>query len=304
MIVVIGEALVDIIVDADGNIGSVVGGGPFNAARTIARLEQPVMFMGPYSKDPFGRRIAEALTSDNVVMAFPDAVDAPSTIALAQLDEGGAATYRFLFDGSSATLVTPEQALAALPNDLTAIHAGTLGLVFEPLASASVALVQHAPENVIVFIDPNCRPSTVKDIDVYKHTLEQVLPRADVIKVSGDDIEFLAPTATSKLEVAREWAKRYDAVVLLTDGADAVHVVLPGDEVKLDVPRVNVVDTVGAGDAFGGGFLSWWMQQGLGRDDLRDLASVRSAAEYGIKVAGMTCEREGAQPPHLAEVVS
>ncbi len=302
MIVVIGEALVDIIVDADGNIGSVVGGGPFNAARTIARLDQPVMFMGPYSKDPFGRRIHEALTADNVTMAFPDPVDAPSTIALAQLDEGGAATYRFLFDGSSATLVTPDQALAALPADLTAIHAGTLGLVFEPLASATVALVQNAPENCLVFIDPNCRPSTVKDLAAYKATLDAVLPRADIIKVSGDDVEFLRPDAKSTLEVAREWAKQYNAVVLLTDGADAVHVVLPGADMRLDVPQVDVVDTVGAGDSFGGGFLSWWMQTGLDRSDLRDIDMVRNAAQFGIRVAGMTCEREGAQPPHLREV--
>lgn len=302
MIAVIGEALVDIIVDHEGNIASVVGGGPFNAARTIARLDQPVTFMGTFSKDPFGTRIHDALLADHVRLGFPEPVDAPSTLAIAQLDAGGAATYRFLFEGSSATVVTPEAALAALPAGVKAVHAGTLGLVLEPLASAAVALVEHAPEDCLVFIDPNCRPSATPDVAAYKATLEKVLPRADVIKVSGDDVDFLHPEASSRLEVARGWAKTYGSVVLMTDGSAAVHVVLPKDDMVLDVPRVNVVDTVGAGDSFGGGFLAWWMQQGLDREDLREIDMVRDAALYGIAVAGITCEREGAQPPYLHEL--
>ena len=141
MITVIGEALVDIIVDAQGEVTSVVGGGPLNTARTVARLGVPSTFLGGVSTDPFGARIMRLLEQDGVRLGLGEQVPEPTTLAIAQIDASGAATYRFLLDGTSAATVTPEMALAHMDAEARAIHAGTLALVMQPLADALVAVV-------------------------------------------------------------------------------------------------------------------------------------------------------------------
>ncbi len=300
MITVIGEALVDIIVDAQGEVTSVVGGGPLNTARTVARLGHDSYFLGGVSTDPFGQRIMRLLDEDRVVLGLGHQVDEPTTLAIAQIDAHGAATYRFMMDGTSAAAVTPEMALAALNHDSKAIHAGTLALVLEPLADALVAVVQAADDDQLVMIDPNCRPS-VDRRDLLIRSLAGVLPRADVIKVSGDDLEYLHP-GIGLIDGARQMAVDSDALVLFTDGANAVHVITATEDIVVPVPRVQVADTVGAGDSFSGGFLAWWLQHGHGRGELGDLDAVVAATRFGITVSGITCQRPGADPPRIDEV--
>jgi fructokinase len=301
VISVIGEALVDIIVDPRGEVTSVVGGAPLNTARTCARLGLPTDFLGGVSTDAFGNRIMALLAQDGVRLGLGHQVPEPTTLAIAQIDESGAATYRFLMEGTSAAAVTPQAALASIDSSCRVIHAGTLGLVLQPLADASVAVVQAAGDDTIVMIDPNCRPSVMTGSTVFASAYEKVLARADVVKISGDDAEFLAP-GTPTIDYARALHERTGAVVLLTDGSHAVHVLVAGGEAVLDVPRVPVVDTVGAGDSFSGGFLVRWLNEGRGRGDLANLDAVVDAARYGIAVAGVTCQRPGADPPRPDEV--
>jgi fructokinase len=305
MVTVIGEALVDIIVDAQGEVTSVVGGGPLNTARTVARLGIGSTFLGGVSTDPFGSRIMRLLDQDGVHLGLGAQVPEPTTLAIAQIDESGAASYRFLLDGTSAATVTPAMALAHVNADARAIHAGTLALVMQPLADALVAVVQAATDDQIVMIDPNCRPS-VDRRELFGSSLDAVIDRADIVKVSGDDLEYMFP-GSEPLPAAMRLAADTDSLVLFTDGANAVHVITSGRreravDVVLDVPRVPVVDTVGAGDSFSGGFLAWWMHSGLGRADIADVDRVVAAARFGIAVAGVTCQRPGADPPHAADV--
>lgn len=301
MITVIGEALVDIIVDVHGDVTSVIGGAPLNTARTVARLGVPSTFLGGVSSDAFGQRINRLLDADGVSLALGGQLPEPSTIAVATLDESGSATYRFMMDGTASAAVTPAMALSHVGSDCRAIHVGTLGLVLQPLASASVAVVEAAAESQIVMVDPNCRPGVMADSLVFGSALDAVLVRADVVKVSGDDLAFLYP-GEACLDAAAALQEQTGAVVLFTDGARAVHVMVDGDDIVLDVPAVDVVDTVGAGDSFSGGFLAYWMHEGLGRRDLADSTRVVTAARFGIAVAGITCQRPGADPPRAREV--
>ena len=305
MITVIGEALIDIIVGPDGEVRTAsIGGAPLNTTRTLSRLGTSASFLGGVSTDVFGRRIMRMLEADGVHLALGRQVSEPTTLAIAELDESGAATYRFVFDGTSAPAVTvamARAALANLPERCTAIHAGTLGLVLMPLASATRGVIADAASDCIVMVDPNCRPAVMGPQSPFRETLDAVLTRADIVKVSGDDLAFLMPDR-APVEAARDLQRRSGAVVLFTDGAQGVHVITAGAERELPVPQVEVVDTVGAGDAFSGGFLAEWTRRGLSRLDLRDVDALVAAAEFGITVASMTCQRAGAEPPFLREL--
>lgn len=304
MITVMGEALIDIIVSPQGEVtAAAIGGAPLNTARTLARLDVPVSFLGGVSTDAFGRRISRMLASDGVAYALGEPMAAPTTLAIAELDDAGAATYRFVFDGTSATLVTPSQALAAVDDDCSVLHVGTLALVLEPLAQATRAVVEAAPDSRIVMVDPNCRPAVMAGSAVFQETLDSVLARADVVKVSGDDLAFLYPGERPST-AAEQLHMRTGATVLFTDGANSVEVMCAGGKQVLEVPTVAVIDTVGAGDSFSGGFLAHWVHQGWGPGELHELDAVVAGAEFGIRVAGITCQRAGAEPPFAAELAS
>jgi fructokinase len=302
-VVVAGEALIDLILRPDGSLAAAAGGGPFNAARTLARLGIDTVFLGGLSDDRFGRLLRTRLEEDGVRLGMPDAVPLPTSLAVAELDEGGAATYRFYLTGTSAPAVTDADAHGVVTDATRVLHVGTLGLVLEPMATSLERLVADVADDVLVFVDPNCRPRIIDDAAAYAARLDRVLARADVVKVSGDDLEWLDPDAPT-MDTARALLDRGPAVVLFTDGAATVHVLTATESFSLPVPSVDVVDTVGAGDSFGGGFLASWVDAGLGRDDLRDLDAVRRATERAIVVAGITCTRAGAEPPRLAELTS
>ncbi len=299
-VLVVGEALVDLILSPDGSIEAVPGGGPFNAARTIGRLGVDVSFGGGISDDAFGRRIAGLLAQDGVSAPVPTRVGLPTTLALAELDEGGAATYRFYSAGTSGAELHPGDVV--IGDDVTVLSVGTLGLVLEPIASTIEGLVSGVGEEVLVFLDPNARPGNIPDDALYRARLAHVLTRADVVKVSGDDLDYLDPSA-APLDAARTLLDAGPQVVLFTDGGGSVVVLASGGgELTVPVPPVVIVDTVGAGDAFGGAFLAFWVSAGNTRHDLSDLDKVRAAVERAIVVAGITCQRPGADPPHLSEL--
>ena len=301
VITVVGEALIDIIVDPAGNVTSVVGGAPLNTARTIARLGVPATFLGGVSTDAFGARIMRLLEADGVGYALGEQVDEPTTLAIAQIDADGAATYRFMMEGTSAAAVTPQAALSHVGPNCSALHVGTLGLVLQPLADATAAVVAASPADRLVMVDPNCRPSVMTSSNVFDRTLRAVLERADVVKVSGDDLSFIYPFIEVH-DAAVRLQRESGAVVLFTDGSKSVHVLTESDDVVLEVPKVAVVDTVGAGDSFSGGVLAQWQSKGLGRADVANLDEVLSAARFGIAVAAITCQRPGADPPNVQEM--
>ena len=298
-VLVVGEALVDLIVSPGGGIEAVAGGGPFNIARTVARLGVPCAFGGGVSDDAFGRSIAALLEEDGVATPVSERTGLPTTLALAELDAGGGATYRFYIDGTSA----PDVTLDDLPplDGLRVLAVGTLGLVMHPIADTVDAAVAAVGESTLVFVDPNCRPGTIRDDAAYRALLDRLFARADVVKVSGDDLAYLDPDRPG-LETAQDIVARGARIVLFTDGADAVRIVTADDVVTVPVPAVDVVDTVGAGDSFGGAFLAFWEAEGRGRDDLGDADAVRATVGRAVVVAGITCTRPGANPPRLSEL--
>lgn len=301
MIVVAGEALIDRIVHADGSVQELPGGGPYNTARTIARLGGRTAFLGRLSTDERGRRLRAALKADGVDLGWADATDDPTTFAEATLDATGSARYVFFLDRTSASdlpAATVAKAIEVVPS---AMHIGTLGLVMEPIGSVLAEAVTALPVDTLLVVDPNCRPSAIADRAAYLDRIGVIILRADVVKVSVDDLAYLVPGRASD-DAAVDLLAMGVRVVLLTDGGRATRILTATFESTMPVPSVPVVDTIGAGDAFSGGFVAHWIGAGRGRGDLADRTALEEATRFGVLVAGLTCGRAGADPPTAAEV--
>jgi fructokinase len=301
VIVVGGEALFDLVLEGTEDLRAHPGGGPFNTARTVARLAQPVAFLGRLSSDRFGSQLRRLLEGDGVGLGAAVDTEDPTTLALAELDPSGGATYRFYERATSAPGLTVDAALAALPAAVDVLHVGTLGLVLEPMATALEAVVDHLAGHALVAVDPNCRPAVIEDPAAYRARLRRVLARTDLVKVSDEDLAWLDP-GTPPVAAARALLAGGAAAAVLTRGGDGAVVVTAEEEVAVPAPPAQVVDTIGAGDAFGGGLLAWWRRAGLGAADLRDRDSLVEATRFACLVAARTCERAGASPPRLEEL--
>ena len=301
MIVVAGEALIDLIVGPDGGISAAPGGGPYNTARTIGRLGQEVTFLGRLSSDRFGRDLRTQLQRDGVAADGVIETDDPTTLAVVELDDRGVATYRFYVDGTSAAGLTEADALPVLAAAGTALHVGTLGLVLEPIGTTLERLVRDSDGERLVMLDPNCRPATIADPSAFRARIERLARRADVVKISEEDLRFLAPAGGADGYIDRLLASGV-AVVLRTHGGDDVEIRTPAGRATVEVPPVDVVDTVGAGDAFGGGFLASWTGAGRGRRELASMDLLCDSVRMAVRVAALSCARSGADPPTLAEL--
>lgn len=302
-IAVLGENLVDLLVSPDGTVNAVIGGGPLNVARSIGRLGGDARFVSGVSGDAFGTFVREALADSNVVLALDTPLDQPTTLAVVELNPRGP-RYHFHLNETAAFALDAREttnAMRAIPS-LAAIYFGTLGLLVEPMASLGETLVMGAPSESLVVIDPNCRPSAVRDHVEYCSRVARLSARADVVKVSTEDLEYLHPERSS-LEGAREILRHGATCVIVTDGAAPVTAVTSELEIRVAVAATNVVDTVGAGDALVGGFMTWWTGHALTRQQLHDAATLEEAVAAAIDVSRLTCQRAGAQPPRRAEVL-
>jgi fructokinase len=299
MITVAGEALIDLIVDQGGNVDPRMGGGPFNVARAVARLGQPATFLGRLSGDRFGQLMRADLERNGVRVAVADPSDEPTTLALVDVDPAGVPAYHFYLAETSAAAIGPAEAL--LPASATALHVGTLGLVMEPVGTSIEGLAVHAPGGVLVMLDPNCRPAAIPSRPAYLDRIGRILRRADVVKVSTEDLAYLFP-GQDAAPAAADLLSQGPACVLVTDGAAPVRAFTATKQIDVDVPAAPVVDTVGAGDSFGGAFLAWWTGNGHGRAGLADPELVRAATQASVYASVVTCTRRGAEPPWAYEL--
>ena len=297
-IVVGGEGLFDLVHESAGTLRAHVGGAAINTARTLGRLERDVHYLGCLSDDGFGSQLRATLAGDGVKLDTVVDTSLPTTLALVELDAGGSASYRFYSEGTSAPALEPDVALSVLPDNVDMLHIGTLALVMEPTAIALQAVVEAVSATALVMVDPNCRPTFIPDQGTYRRSLAATLQYSHVVKVSLEDLEYLEP-GRAPTEAARALIEDGPAVVLVTRGGDGATIVTSSAEVHVPAPAARVIDTIGAGDAFGGGFLAWW---DLHDAELTDLDAVHEATRFACIVAARTTERPGAQPPRLAEV--
>ncbi len=290
---VCGEVLIDILPS-----GPVVGGGPANTAKALARLGHNVHFIDGISSDAFGQSARSELLNDGVNLDLALASDKPTCTATVTLDDAGGASYDFLIDGTA----TFDFAATWLPDPYRyqpqVLHIGTLVTVIEHGASALYDWAMQVAELAPIVFDPNIRPSVMPDRDLYEAAVEKWAALSAVIKVSDDDLAWLFPGQAIE-DVANRWINDGAFLVVVTRGANGLLGFTSDGRVEVPGVKVDVVDTVGAGDTVGAIVVEAMLAHGLVelRGDLLRGVLTRAAA-----AAAITCSRKGAQPPYKHEL--
>jgi len=290
---VCGEVLIDIL-----PTGPVVGGGPANTAKALARLGHDVHFIDGISTDAYGQSARAELLNDGVNLDLALASDKPTCTATVTLDAAGSASYEFLIDGTA----TFDFAASWLPDPYRyqpqVLHFGTLVTMIEPGASALYDWAMSVAELAPIVFDPNIRPSVQPDRDLYEAAVEKWAALSAVIKVSDDDLAWLFPNQSID-DVAHRWINDGVFLVVVTQGAHGLMGYTSEGRVEVPGVKVDVVDTVGAGDTVGAIVVEAMLAHGLVelRGDLLRGVLTRAAA-----AAAITCSRKGAQPPYKHEL--
>lgn len=297
---VIGEALIDVVHRADGTIGEHPGGSPANVALTLGRLGRPAQLLTWIGEDAYGQLIRKWLSGSDVEID-PISTGAPSTsIATARLNERGAATYEFELEW-----LLP--ATASVPQDAVVVHSGSIAATLEPGATRVRDLMTGARERATLTYDPNVRPTLMGTPAEARAKIEPLVALADVIKVSDEDLEWLYPGRAADVSAA-EWHEAHGALVVLTRGGAGATAWSANDIVEVAAPRVDVVDTVGAGDSFMGALIDGLFEADLlggeKRDALRNISpqTTTHLLTACVRVAGITVSRAGANPPRRSEL--
>jgi len=291
---VCGEVLIDIL-----PTGAVVGGGPANTAKALARLGYDVDFIDGISTDVFGVSAKKELSRDGVGLALSLTSDKPTCSATVTLDSKGSASYEFLIDGTatfdfnSSWLPDPERLKPSV------LHIGTLVTIIEPGASVLFDWAVKVGEFAPIVFDPNIRPSVMADRAKYAAAVEKWVSISSVVKVSDDDIKWLYPSDSLDV-VARRWIEAGVSCVVITRGEKGLIGFTAGGMEEVDGVKVDVVDTVGAGDTVGA-----IVVEGIIAHSVHGLqGQVLNALLHKAAIAaGITCSRAGAQPPRAHELV-
>ena len=306
MFTVLGEALLDMVQPGPGTTYVArPGGGPFNIAIGLQRLGHPTALLARMSRGGLGTIVRRHAERNGLDLTTCVDTDDQTTLAFASLDESGRASYDFYVRGTADWGWTVEE-LATVPSGTQLFHTGSLAAILLPGAQVVLDTVQrlYADGETVLSFDPNVRPALAGPHDEALLRVERFVAAAHVVKASDEDLEWLYPGA-DHLEVARRWATRGPHVVVVTRGPDGcVAVTSAGKAFERAGRHVEVVDTIGAGDAFESGLLSGLVDAGgtspeavAGLDD----TGIGRALDRAILTSAMTCQRSGADPPSRME---
>ena len=291
---VAGEVLIDILPN-----GAVVGGGPANTARALARLGHEVDFIGGLSTDNYGVNARKKLVRDGVNLALCMISDLPTCTATVDLDSHGGARYEFLINGTA----TFDFNASWLPDPSvlkpSVLHIGTLATIIEPGASVLFDWAMRVGEYAPIIFDTNVRPSVMAERTAYSASVEKWVSISSIVKVSDEDIKWLYPDESLD-EVAHRWIKQGVNCVIVTRGAHGLIGFTEHGFEEVDGERIVVIDTVGAGDTVGAIIVEGVIEHSVAGLQGQVLTALLHKAAIA---AGITCSRAGAEPPRRHELI-
>ncbi|MFF3573185.1 carbohydrate kinase [Nocardia jiangxiensis] len=309
IIAVAGEALVDLVpADVPGHFVAMPGGSPTNVAVGLVRLGAPVRLLARIGAGAMGTRVRNHLRHNDISLDHTIQAQEPTSLAIVDLDENGVAQYDFRIDGTADWQWTDAELTDALDGDVVALHTGSLAMTQQPGADALLRLIERARPAATISYDPNMRPQLMIH-EQARSRVETVLSLADVVKVSSEDLAWLYPGRPAQ-DVLADWACRGPALVVVTLGGDGALAATTENRISVHRPGlpIDVVDTVGAGDAFSTGLLAGLHRRDLlGADRRKALRAMAEAdlvqlLDEAALIAALTCTRRGADPPTTAQV--
>jgi fructokinase len=294
---VTGEVLIDLIPDSDQHL-AVVGGGPANTAKALAKLGVKTHFIDGISNDEYGQMAKTELLSANVLLDYTQYSNKPTCTARVTLSSSGSASYEFViedtatFDFSHRWLPDPQSLKPSL------LHIGTLATVIEPGASVLFKWAQSVANVAPIVFDPNIRPAVLGDRVEYVKKVEKWVAISSVVKVSDEDLNWLYPGKTI-VEIAKKWLEVGVKLVVATLGDKGITAFRQNEEIFVDAVKVVVADTVGAGDTVGAVLVEAIVNYGL--DNLTEEV-LKTMLNRATKAAAITVSRTGANPPSKEEI--
>lgn len=307
MILSCGEALIDMLpresTAGEACFAPYAGGAVFNTAIALGRLGAPSAFFSGVSTDMLGEILADTLTASKVETSLMARSGRPTTVAFVKL-VNGQATYAFYDEGTAGRMLSQDQ-LPDLPAGVQALFFGGISLVNDPAASTYEALQAREAGARVTMIDPNIRPGFIAGKEAeYRARIERMMARADIVKLSDEDLHWLMGTG-DLTQLARQILALGPKVVFITEGASGARAVTAGQDRFVAATKVTVADTVGAGDTFNAGVLAALHEAGAltkaGVAALSD-AALDAALTLGTRAAAVTVSRAGANPPWRAEL--
>ena len=308
MFLVCGEALFDFFLESEAGPAAATyaaraGGSPFNVAIGLNRLGQASGLLTGLSGDLLGQRLRQVLDAEGVSTAYAIPTDRPTTLSLVGLDTAGVPAYQFYDNGSADTGVV-EADLPVLGDEVTGLHFGSYSLAAAPVADAFAALARRKGPRFMT-LDPNVRPTVEPDMEVWRARLDVLIPMADLVKISAEDMELLWP-GRSHAGFAADLIDRGVSMVVVTDGGDAAHGwTASGLAASATPPKVTVIDTVGAGDTFQAALIARLLRDPAGPAAALaalDAPGLSAVLGYAARAAAITCSRRGADLPRAAEL--
>ncbi len=295
---VCGEVLIDLIPDGVER-KAVVGGGPANTAKALAKLGIETQFIDGISTDMYGQMALKQLHQDGVLLDYVKFSDKPTCLAIVSLNNAGSATYEFLIDGTATFAYTPDWLPDPKVLKPSLLHIGTLVTAIEPAASVLHTWATSVKNVAPIVFDPNIRPAVMADREEYVRQVERWIEISSAVKVSDDDIYWLYPDKSID-DVANTWLTMGPELVVVTFGDKGLSGFRVGEKVSVDAKKVVVADTVGAGDTVGAILVEAIVEEGLA--NLRGQLLI-SKLERAAKAAAITVSRTGALPPGRDEII-
>jgi fructokinase len=306
MILCCGEALIDMLprtsTQGEAAYAPYAGGAVFNTAIALGRLGIETSFFTGLSDDMLGDVLRESLEASHVDFSLASVSSRPTTVAFVKLVDGSA-TYAFYDENTAGRMITRAD-LPVIGDDCEAMHFGAISLIPEPCGDAYEALLARECAKRVISLDPNIRPGFIKDKQAHMARIKRMAANSDIVKFSDEDLEWFG-MGSDQAALAAYWLNQGAKLVIVTKGAEGADGYTQNFKVSVPGVKVDVVDTVGAGDTFDAGVLASLKRDGvLTKVNMASLSrgNVHEALAVAAKAAAVTVSRAGANPPWAKEI--
>jgi len=305
-----GDSLYDMFLERDGEqsqrvtVNGIAGGSPMNVAVGLSRLGHQSAYFTKLSSDAFGQGLTEFLKENSVDTSLCLPTERNTTLAFINKQPDGSAEYSFYTNGTADISIDKSELPDQLADDIQVLHFSSYSTAAGDVATALKALAKREQSKRLISYDPNLRLAIESNVEIWRASFKEFASCATLIKASDEDIEALVGTNNEDKFVADCFDLGAE-IVYLTRGAEGASVYTSeGGKHSAASTKVEVKDTVGAGDTFQAAVLHWMAAEGHIASDgkFKGRVDAEASLKFALDAAAVTCSRFGADLPTLEEL--